>query len=81
MATAADNQSALQSDLVELFSRINRAEVTLGPLHGVPFSVRDMVAVEGMRLTFGSYMFEHNVADHDAVAVRRLKGRAASQSA
>jgi aspartyl-tRNA(Asn)/glutamyl-tRNA(Gln) amidotransferase subunit A len=46
---------------------------TLGPLHGVPFSVKDMVAVEGMRLTYGSYMFEHNVADHDAVPVQRLK--------
>ena len=45
----------------------------LGPLHGVPFSVKDMVAVEGMRLTYGSYMFEKNVADHDAVAVQRLK--------
>lgn len=45
----------------------------LGPLHGVPFSVKDMVAVEGMRLTYGSYMFEHNVADHDAIAVKRLK--------
>jgi aspartyl-tRNA(Asn)/glutamyl-tRNA(Gln) amidotransferase subunit A len=45
----------------------------LGPLHGVPFSVKDMVAVDGMRLTYGSYMFEHNVADHDAVAVQRLK--------
>jgi aspartyl-tRNA(Asn)/glutamyl-tRNA(Gln) amidotransferase subunit A len=46
---------------------------TLGPLHGVPFSVKDMVASEGMRLTFGSCMFEHNVAGHDAVAVQRLK--------
>jgi aspartyl-tRNA(Asn)/glutamyl-tRNA(Gln) amidotransferase subunit A len=45
----------------------------LGPLHGVPFSVKDMVAVDGMRLTYGSYMFEHDVADHDAVAVQRLK--------
>ena len=49
------------------------AGADLGPLHGVPFSVKDMVASEGMRLTFGSYMFEHNVADHDAVAVQRLK--------
>jgi hypothetical protein len=48
------------------------ADRALGPLDGVPFSV-DMVAVEGMRLTFGSYMFEHNVADHDAVAVQRLE--------
>jgi aspartyl-tRNA(Asn)/glutamyl-tRNA(Gln) amidotransferase subunit A len=58
-------------------ARRAESEVTagraLGPLHGVPFSVKDMVAVEGMRLTFGSYMFEHNVADYDAVTVQRLK--------
>jgi aspartyl-tRNA(Asn)/glutamyl-tRNA(Gln) amidotransferase subunit A len=49
------------------------AGAKLGPLHGVPFSVKDMVASKGMRLTFGSYMFENNVADHDAVPVARLK--------
>jgi aspartyl-tRNA(Asn)/glutamyl-tRNA(Gln) amidotransferase subunit A len=49
------------------------AGANLGPLHGVPFSVKDMVGSKGMRLTFGSYMFENNVADHDAVAVARLK--------
>ena len=45
----------------------------LGPLHGVPFSVKDMVASKGMRLTYGSYMFENNVADSDAVSVQRVK--------
>jgi aspartyl-tRNA(Asn)/glutamyl-tRNA(Gln) amidotransferase subunit A len=49
----------------------------LGPLHGVPFSVKDMIASEGMRLTYGSYMFEKNVADRDAVAVQRLKAAGA----
>jgi aspartyl-tRNA(Asn)/glutamyl-tRNA(Gln) amidotransferase subunit A len=49
----------------------------LGPLHGVPFSVKDMIASEGMRLTYGSYIFETNVADRDAVAVQRLKAAGA----
>ena len=69
--------TVVYSELALAAARRAESEVTadraLGPLHGVPFSVKDMVAVEGMRLTFGSYMFEHNVADHDAVAVQRLK--------
>ena len=69
--------TVVYSELALAAARRAESEVTadraLGPLHGVPFSVKDMVAVEGMRLTFGSYMFEHNVADHDAVAVQRLE--------
>lgn len=49
----------------------------LGPLHGVPFSVKDLVATRGVRTTYGSLIFEHHVADHDAVAVARLKAAGA----
>ena len=45
----------------------------LGPLHGVPFTVKDMIDVAGMRITFGSPMFEHNVPAADTVVVERLK--------
>ena len=45
----------------------------LGPLHGVPFTVKDMIDVAGMRITFGSPMFEHNVPAADTVVVERLR--------
>lgn len=45
----------------------------LGPLHGVPYTVKDMIAVAGMRITFGSAMFEHNVPAADTVVVERLR--------
>ena len=45
----------------------------LGPLHGVPFSVKDLVNTRGVRTTMGSLIFEHNVPDTDAVAVARLR--------
>lgn len=45
----------------------------LGPLHGVPFTVKDMIDVAGERITWGSYMFEHNVPGRDAIVVERLK--------
>jgi aspartyl-tRNA(Asn)/glutamyl-tRNA(Gln) amidotransferase subunit A len=44
-----------------------------GPLAGVPISVKDLIAVGGAPLTFGSRSMADNVAPHDAVAVERLE--------
>jgi aspartyl-tRNA(Asn)/glutamyl-tRNA(Gln) amidotransferase subunit A len=45
----------------------------IGPLHGVPFHVKDMVNTRDVRTTFASYIHEHNVPKEDAVSVARLK--------
>ena len=44
-----------------------------GPLFGVPISVKDLIAVGGALLTFGSRSMADNVAPADAVAVERLR--------
>ncbi|MEX2200325.1 MAG: amidase [Dongiaceae bacterium] len=44
----------------------------LGPLHGVPLAIKDLTPTKGKRTTLGSYAFEHNVPDRDAVIVTRL---------
>jgi aspartyl-tRNA(Asn)/glutamyl-tRNA(Gln) amidotransferase subunit A len=49
----------------------------LGPLHGIPFSVKDNIPTEGVRTTYGSRIFENNVPSHDAVAVARAKAAGA----
>ena len=49
----------------------------LGPLHGVPFSVKDLVNTRGVRTTMGSRIFEHNVPDSDAIPVARLRAAGA----
>jgi aspartyl-tRNA(Asn)/glutamyl-tRNA(Gln) amidotransferase subunit A len=49
----------------------------LGPLHGVPFSVKDLVATRGVRTTYGSVVFQDHVPEHDAVPVARLKAAGA----
>jgi len=49
----------------------------LGPLHGVPVSVKDLVITRGVRTTFGSRMYEAHVPDEDAPLVERLRGAGA----
>jgi len=45
----------------------------LGPLHGVPVSIKDLALVKGVPAKFGSYIFEHRVGEVDAPYVRRLR--------
>lgn len=44
-----------------------------GPLHGVPFSLKDLTPTKGIRTTFGSKIFEHHVPTEDAILVERLR--------
>jgi Asp-tRNA(Asn)/Glu-tRNA(Gln) amidotransferase A subunit family amidase len=45
----------------------------IGPLHGVPVSVKDLVAVGGAPFMLGSRSMAHNVAPADAASVERLR--------
>ena len=45
----------------------------LGPFHGVPFSVKDLLFTKGVRTTMGSRIFADQVPVEDAVPVRRLR--------
>jgi aspartyl-tRNA(Asn)/glutamyl-tRNA(Gln) amidotransferase subunit A len=45
----------------------------LGPLHGLPISVKDLIAVEKLPFTFGSRAMQANVATSDAPSVSRVK--------
>ena len=44
----------------------------LGPLHGVPFTIKDCIDTAGVRTTRGSLLFEDRVPDTDATVVSRL---------
>ena len=43
-----------------------------GPLHGIPYGVKDVFSVTGTRTTWGAEEFENQVIDEDAEVVRRL---------
>ncbi len=45
----------------------------LGPLHGLPFAVKDVTQTAGIRTTFGSPLFHDHVPLEDAEVVRRLR--------
>ena len=45
----------------------------LGPLHGVPFSIKDSLDTAGVRTQRGSKLFAANVPDGDATSVARFK--------
>jgi Asp-tRNA(Asn)/Glu-tRNA(Gln) amidotransferase A subunit family amidase len=44
-----------------------------GPLHGLPFGVKDLQKTEGVLTTFGSPLFRDYVPDADSVMVARLR--------
>ncbi|OGL19086.1 MAG: hypothetical protein A3F92_02045 [Candidatus Rokubacteria bacterium RIFCSPLOWO2_12_FULL_71_22] len=49
----------------------------LGPLHGVPVSVKDVLATRGLATTGGSRLFADHVPDEDAIPVARAKAAGA----
>ena len=49
----------------------------LGPLHGIPVSIKDLVDVKGVHTRHGSAIFEDNVAQADDVLVQRLRAAGA----
>src|SRR5439155_8875133 len=53
------------------------AGAPLGPLHGVPITVKDNVAIAGLRLANGSAAFLDFVPAEDAAVVARVKAAGA----
>ncbi len=62
-----------------VLDRARQAETAIGrgenwgPLHGVPFTVKDCVDTQGVLTTRGSKLFESHVPTADATVVKRLK--------
>ena len=45
----------------------------LGPLHGLPISIKDLEITKGIRTTGGSLVFEDSVPSEDSVVVERVR--------
>lgn len=44
-----------------------------GPLHGIPFGVKDLLATTGIPTTWGAAPYKNQVFDYDATVVKKLR--------
>jgi aspartyl-tRNA(Asn)/glutamyl-tRNA(Gln) amidotransferase subunit A len=49
----------------------------IGPLHGIPISLKDLIDQKGVRTSAGSLVRKDHLAAHDAVVTRRLRAAGA----
>src|SRR5712691_3288057 len=70
VVTVDDQGARRQADAADQAVREGRP---LGPLHGVPITVKDLVAVAGVRTTNGEQQYQDFVPHVDATAVSRLR--------
>jgi Asp-tRNA(Asn)/Glu-tRNA(Gln) amidotransferase A subunit family amidase len=85
LAAHRERAAALNADLNALVASAPHAEEharqaeaaviageELGPLHGVPFTIKDTYDTQGVRTTRGSRLYADHVPERDATVVRRL---------
>jgi len=48
-----------------------------GPLHGIPWGAKDLLATKGIKTTWGAVPYKDQVIDEDATVVERLEGAGA----
>ena len=72
-----NNFAALTEDVARKAAKDAEAAVmngeTLGLLHGLPVSVKDLITMGGVPCAFGSRSAEGNIAEADAPSVERLR--------
>ena len=67
--TVTEDSARAQARAAE--SQIRRGDY-LGPLHGMPISVKENICIQGVRTTAGSKTLAEWVPDHDATIVERI---------
>ena len=50
-----------------------KSEANIGPLHGVPYTIKDSIDVSGFRTSSGSLITSKSIANENAPVVERLK--------
>jgi Asp-tRNA(Asn)/Glu-tRNA(Gln) amidotransferase A subunit family amidase len=48
-----------------------------GPLHGIPYGAKDLLATKGIATSWGAEPFKDQVFDHDATVIERLRAAGA----
>src|SRR4030081_600348 len=71
----ATGESALKQ--ARTADRKNRGRAVLGPLHGVPFTAKDIFDTAGLPTTAGLRMLRSNIPDRDATVIARMRAAGA----
>lgn len=71
-AVVVDDRQRARKD-ARAADRAVKAGKPLGPLHGVPMTVKESFSIPGHPVTFGVELLKDNVMHEDAVAVARLR--------
>lgn len=50
-----------------------KAKKDRGPLHGIPYGAKDLLATRGVPTTWGAETYRKQVFDHDATVIRKLR--------
>lgn len=75
VATAEERNPALNAIVTPMYEEALRTarSGTTGPFAGVPFLIKDLAYVKGIRCSFGSRLWSDFVPDHDADIVTRYR--------
>ncbi len=73
-AMVADRFEAARKEADEATEALTTtAPEDLPPLHGIPFTIKETIALAGLPQTSGSIHHKHRIPQEDATAVRRLR--------
>jgi len=70
VVTITENLALEQAEQAD--KEIARGEYR-GPLHGIPYGVKDLLAVKGYKTTWGAKPYENQVIDETATVVKKLE--------
>lgn len=70
VVATAEERARLEAEQAEALAASGEP---LGPLHGLPLGIKDLVDVAGLRTTYGSPLYAENVPDADEGLISRLR--------
>jgi len=73
---ALQDRASLLAQAEERDRQVKHGEM-MGPLHGFPLAVKDLMPVKGIRMTLGSPIFKDFVPDADGIIVERQRNAGA----
>lgn len=73
-ATVTSDLALAEADAMD---SLTRAGVSLGPLHGVPYGLKDLFDTKGITTGWGAEPFQNRVPDADATVTRKMRAAGA----